>query len=239
MELEEIYVRSGHSYLVEFEEQLWFAMSCGTSFCHFLTSVLAQSIRDHGVSLSITLLSCEARLCSSCDPLIADLMINVDLFSRVTMGGGKPRRHPRTENLENGEAGQYGRESSNAQIAVVVPGSSCVAIVRYMPYDPDPRVKFQSELARLHSPDSPYLTVNEECDIRMTPIWKGRGAFKKTHERDVIDYIFAMFYVPGQDPWTRHLRKTGQDQTKEKHILEFIDDCVRNFDNMGYGDTEL
>ncbi|KLO06197.1 hypothetical protein SCHPADRAFT_946290 [Schizopora paradoxa] len=168
---------------------------------------------------------------------------NLDSFSlEGSLSQPSCRKHPRTERLRKGVSGQDGGVESNAEIGIVTPGSSCSVVVRFMPYDADPRFKFQSEVARMHSPSSSYFNADEGGDIRVTPIWVGRGASDlaaNIRKRDVIDNIFAMFYVPGQDPWTRHFRKNGGSFTEEMHILDFIDDCIRIIDGMRYEDKEL
>lgn len=93
-------------------------------------------------------------------------------------------------------------------------------VIRRISYDPDPRVNFKGDVSKLKPS---YLRRRQE--VRANPV---DFDSKPVDGLDVIDGIFSKFYARKRDPWAYHLRKDGQGRKLDhRHILDFIDDCIR------------
>ncbi|KLO10780.1 hypothetical protein SCHPADRAFT_942570 [Schizopora paradoxa] len=141
------------------------------------------------------------------------------------------RSYPRSP--ESDKIRRDGKAGSEIEIGVATTGLSGALIVRYISYDPDPRVKFQSTAKVL---ESSYFSEKEK--IRGSLVDFGGKTLDGSKGHDVVDNIMSKFYIPGQDPWTRHLRKDGDGREVEKRLLDVIDDSITTINGMGYENIE-
>ncbi len=138
-----------------------------------------------------------------------------------TPEGTVAKNRPCTPPLRSENATHGGQVDPGAQIEVaVVNYGRRMPVIRQISFDPDPRVKIKCDASEL---ESDYFTSSE--DIRANPI---DFTSRPIGGRDAIDLIFSKFYVPGEDPWAYHLREDDQGRRlNDKHVLDFIDDCIR------------
>lgn len=118
------------------------------------------------------------------------------------------------------------REGTNLGISIdigIYAYKNTPTTTKYISFEHDSRFEYRSK-----EEDSTARTtyfLNRE-NVRCLPV---DAESKPIQGRDAIDNVFAKFYFPGTDPWTHHFHKNEQEERNRKHILDFIDDCIREF----------